>query len=263
MKLGIEDRVAVVGGSSAGIGRAVARGLAAEGVRVLVTGRSADRVEATVQALRDQVGDRVAGVAVDLSEADGPQRAVDAARRSFGEVDMVVANAGGPPSMAAVSASAEDLEAASRLLLLPVQRLMSAVLPGMRERGWGRFVAITSVAVRQPQPGLVLSNALRAAVTGYLKSVSDEVGADGVTVNTVCPGYTNTERLGELATALAEREGGDAGEILQSWAEHAPLGRLLHPEEVAAATVFLCSEPAAGITGVAMPVDGGFSRGLL
>jgi 3-oxoacyl-[acyl-carrier protein] reductase len=124
-------------------------------------------------------------------------------------------------------------------------------------------VAITSVAVRQPQPGLVLSNALRAAVTGYLKSVSDEIAADGITVNTVCPGYTATERLDELARALADREGGSSEEILTGWADHVPVRRLLEPEEVASAIAFLCSEPASGITGIAFPVDGGFGRGLL
>jgi 3-oxoacyl-[acyl-carrier protein] reductase len=136
-------------------------------------------------------------------------------------------------------------------------------LPAMRAAGWGRFVAITSVAVRQPQPGLVLSNALRAAVTGYLKSIADEVAVDGVTVNTVCPGYTATDRLRVLAENVAEREGTSVDLIFEKWAAMAPVRRLLRPEEVAAAVTFLCSEEASGITGVALPVDGGFSRGLL
>ena len=165
--------------------------------------------------------------------------------------------------MAAVDAGADDLGAACRLLLLPVQRLLRAALPGMREAGWGRIVAITSIAVLEPQPGLVLSNALRAAVTGYRKSLADEVAVDGVTVNTVCPGYTATERLAVLAAKVAERGGIEVEEVFRRWALQAPLGRLLRPEEVAAAVAFLCSDEASGITGIAMPVDGGLSRSLI
>ena len=146
---------------------------------------------------------------------------------------------------------------------MPVQRLAELTLPAMRSVGWGRFVAITSIAVREPLPGLVLSNALRAAVTGYLKSVSDEVAADGVTVNTVCPGFTATDRLEVLAKNIAERDGVTAKEVVAGWATQAPIGRLLQPEEVAAAVGFLCSAEASGITGVALPVDGGFGRSLI
>jgi 3-oxoacyl-[acyl-carrier protein] reductase len=252
-----------VGGSSAGLGFAAARRLALEGAAVMVVSRSEERVARAVLEIREAGGHSVDGIAADLTDPKAPQLVVDAARELLGPPTVVVANAGGPPSMAAVEASADDLESASRLLLLPVQRLFHAALPAMRAAGWGRYVAITSVAVRQPQPGLVLSNALRAAVTGYLKSVSDEVAADGITVNTVCPGYTATQRLAELAGALAAREGGTPDEIIAGWADHVPVRRLLDPEEVAAAVAFLCSEPASGITGIALPVDGGFSRGLL
>jgi 3-oxoacyl-[acyl-carrier protein] reductase len=169
---------------------------------------------------------------------------VAATRDAFGPPQIVVANGGGPPGMPATAATAEDLTSACELLLLPVQRFAELTLPDMRSAGWGRFVAITSIAVREPLQGLVLSNALRAAVTGYLKSVSDEVAADGVTVNTVCPGFT-------------------ADEVFAEWTKTAPVGRLLRPEEVAAAVGFLCSEAASGITGVALPVDGGLGRSLV
>jgi 3-oxoacyl-[acyl-carrier protein] reductase len=165
--------------------------------------------------------------------------------------------------MPATAATAEDLTGACDLLLLPVQRFAELTLPAMRASGWGRFVAITSIAVREPLPGLVLSNALRAAVTGYLKSVSDEVAADGVTVNTVCPGFTATDRLGVLASNVAERDGVSMDEVFAGWAAQAPVRRLLRPEEVAAAVGFLCSEAASGITGVALPVDGGLGRSLI
>ncbi len=257
------NRVAIVCGASSGLGLAVAERLAAAGVRVVVVARSEDRVAAAVERILARSGGEAVGCAADLTDADGPQAIVAAARDAFGAPEIVIANGGGPPAMPAVDATADDLNAASRLLLLPVQRLMALTLPEMRRAGWGRFVAITSVAVRQPQPGLVLSNALRAAVTGYLKSVADEVAADGVTVNTVCPGYTATDRLQVLARAVAERQGTSVEEVFAGWARQAPVGRLLQPAEVAAAVAFLCSEEASGITGVALPVDGGFSRGLL
>jgi 3-oxoacyl-[acyl-carrier protein] reductase len=255
--------VAVVCGASSGLGLAVAERLAATGARVVVVSRSEERVAAAVERIKARTGAEAAGFAADITDADGPQAIVAAARDAFGTPEIVIANGGGPPAMPAVDATADDLTAASRLLLLPVQRLVALTVPEMRNAGWGRFVAITSVAVRQPQPGLVLSNALRAAVTGYLKTVADEVAADGVTVNTVCPGYTATERLQVLAGHVAERNGTPVDQVFEDWASQAPVGRLLRPEEVAAAVAFLCSEEASGITGIALPVDGGFSRGLI
>jgi 3-oxoacyl-[acyl-carrier protein] reductase len=263
VKFGLDGRVAVVGGASAGLGYAVAEALAAEGARVLIVSRSQTNIDRAVARLRERAGEAVAGLAADLTDPAAPELVVATARQRFGPPAILVANGGGPPAMPAVDAGADDLEAACRLLLLPVQRLLRAVLPGMREAGWGRVVAITSIAVLEPQPGLVLSNSLRAAVTGYLKSVADEVARVGITVNSVCPGFTATERLDELAGALAERQGMSAEAIMSGWAERIPVARLLEPEEVAAAVAFLCSEAASGITGVALPVDGGFHRGLL
>jgi 3-oxoacyl-[acyl-carrier protein] reductase len=202
-------------------------------------------------------------VAVDLSEPQGPARVVSAARDLFGQPEIIVTNGGGPPPMKAINASSSDLVAACELLLLPVQRFLELCLPPMRTAGWGRLVAITSIAVREPQPMLVLSNTLRAGLTGYLKSVADEVAANGVTINSVLPGYTATDRLTELAQVKAVAMGTTADALMADWAAMAPIGRLLEPAEVAAAVAFLCSDAASGITGHALPVDGGFGRGLL
>jgi 3-oxoacyl-[acyl-carrier protein] reductase len=213
----LSGRVAIVGGSSAGLGYAVAERMALEGAGVVVVSRAQQHVDAAVERIRAAGGDAVAGVAADLTDPSSPQRLAEAAAEIFGPATIVVANAGGPPPMPAVEATADDLGSACVTLLLPVQRLFHATLPAMRAAGWGRFVAITSIAVRQPQPGLVLSNALRAAVTGYLKSVADEVAGSGITVNTVLPGYTETERLRELAASMAERDGTTVERVLEQW----------------------------------------------
>jgi 3-oxoacyl-[acyl-carrier protein] reductase len=257
------DRIAIVGGASSGLGYAVAEELLRQGKRVVVVSRSEERISAAVERLRGVTGGRVAGVAVDLSEPDGPARVVGATRELFGQPEIVVTNAGGPPAVKAANATADDFVAAAELLLLPVQRFVELCLPAMRSAGWGRIVAITSIAVREPQPMLVLSNTLRAGLTGYLKSLADEVASNGVTVNSVLPGYTATDRLTELAGIKAEAMGTTPEALLASWASMAPIGRLLEPAEVAAAAAFLCSDAASGITGLALPVDGGYGRGLL
>ena len=263
MIAGVEGRVAIVGGSSSGLGYAVAEFLALSGARVMVVSRSEKRVARAVDTLRSAGAASVEGCAADFTDAEAPEMVVSATRDAFGPPEIVVANGGGPPGMPATAASAADLTAASELLLLPVQRFAELTLPAMRAAGWGRFVAITSIAVREPLQGLVLSNALRAAVTGYLKSLSDEVAVDGVTVNTVCPGFTATDRLGVLAGNVAERDGVTIDEVFAGWTESAPVRRLLEPVEVAAAVGFLCSDLASGITGVALPVDGGLGRSLI
>ena len=263
MIAGVDGRTAIVGGSSSGLGYAVAELLARSGARVMVVSRSKERVTKAVDSIRAAGGAAVEGCAADFTEEGAPAAVVAATCGVFGQPEIVVANGGGPPGMPATSATAGDLTTACELLLLPVQRFAEFTLPAMRKAGWGRFVAITSIAVREPVPGLVLSNALRAAVTGYLKSVSDEVAADGVTVNTVCPGFTATDRLGVLANNVAEREGVSVDRVFAGWEAQAPVRRLLQPEEVAAAVGFLCSEAASGITGVALPVDGGLGRSLI
>lgn len=263
MIAGVNGRTAIVGGSSSGLGYAVAELLSKSGARVMVVSRSEERVTKAVDSIRAAGGASVEGCAADFTEQGAPETVVAATRDAFGPPEIVVTNSGGPPGMPAVSATAEDLRAACELLLLPVQRFAELTLPDMRSSGWGRFVAITSIAAREPLQGLVLSNALRAAVTGYLKSVSDEVAADGVTVNSVCPGYTATDRLGVLANNVAERDGVTVGEVFASWEAQAPVRRLLRPDEVAAPVGFLCSELASGITGIALPVDGGLGRSLI
>ena len=256
-------RVAIVGGASAGLGYAVAEELLRQGKRVVIVSRSEERITAAAESLRDTTEGEVAPVAADLTEPEGPARVVTATREYFGQPEIIVTNAGGPPAMKAINATTDDMTAACELMLFPVQRFLELCLPPMRSAGWGRLVAITSIAVREPQPMLVLSNTLRAGLTGYLKTVADEVASNGVTVNSVLPGYTATDRLAELAVTKAEAMGTTPEALMANWATMAPIGRLLEPAEVAAATAFLCSDAASGITGHALPVDGGYGRGLL
>jgi 3-oxoacyl-[acyl-carrier protein] reductase len=259
VKLGLDDKVALVCGASRGIGRAVATELAAEGASVAVCSRDAERLTASAA----EIGPEVLAIPADLTEPREGERVVRATEERFGRVDVLVANTGGPPAGTHDTLSLDDWDRATALLLRSTVELASAALPGMKERGWGRILAVTSVAVKQPVDNLILSNSLRAAVTGYVKTLAREVAPDGITVNTVPPGYTATERVTELNQANAEREGVAVEEVQARLEASIPMGRLAEPEEFAALAVFLASERAGYITGGSFAVDGGWLRGLL
>jgi 3-oxoacyl-[acyl-carrier protein] reductase len=259
VNLGLGDKVALVCGASRGLGRAIAAELVAEGAAVAVCSRDAERLAAAASEL----GPEVLAVPADLAALGEPTRAVEAAVERFGKVDVLVANTGGPPAGTHDTLTLEDWDAATTLLLRSTVELAAAVLPGMKERGWGRVLIVTSVAVKQPVDNLILSNSLRAAVTGFAKTLAREVATDGITVNTILPGYTATERVTELNRANAEREGVEPEEIQARLEASIPLGRLAEPEEFAALAAFLASERASYITGAAIAVDGGWLRGLL
>jgi 3-oxoacyl-[acyl-carrier protein] reductase len=259
VNLGLGDKVALVCGASRGLGRAIAAELVAEGAAVAVCSRDAERLAAAASEL----GPEVLAVPADLAAPGEPTRAVEAAVERFGKVDVLVANTGGPPAGTHDTLTLEDWDAATTLLLRSTVELAAAVLPGMKERGWGRVLIVTSVAVKQPVDNLILSNSLRAAVTGFAKTLAREVATDGITVNTILPGYTATERVTELNRANAEREGVEPEEIQARLEASIPLGRLAEPEEFAALAAFLASERASYITGAAIAVDGGWLRGLL
>jgi 3-oxoacyl-[acyl-carrier protein] reductase len=259
VNLGLDDKVALVCGASRGLGRAVAAELAAEGASVAVCSRGGDRLSAAAA----EIGPEVLAVPADLAVPGEPTRVVEAALERFGRLDVLVANTGGPPAGTHDTLSLEDWDRATALLLRSTVELASAALPSMKERGWGRILAVTSVAVKQPVDNLMLSNSLRAAVTGFAATLAREVAKDGITVNTILPGYTATERVTELNEANALREGVDAAEIQARLEASIPLGRLADPREFAGLAAFLASERAGYITGGAFAVDGGWLRGLL
>lgn len=250
MDLGISGRRAAVAAASGGLGLASARALAADGVAVAICGRDPQRLAAAVDEL-ERFGGVVVGLPADVSTPDGAAAFVQAASDELGGVDILVANAGGPP---AGGFDAMDVEAYRRALdlnLLSTVAMCRTAVPAMRAQGWGRVVAITSISVRQPIEGLILSNTARAGVTGFLKTLALEVAADGVTVNTVQPGLHATDRLAQL-------HGGD----LTGAARQVPTGAVGRPEDFGAVVAFLCSDHARFVTGAAVPVDGGAHRGL-
>ena len=263
MELGITGRVALVGGASSGLGRAVAETLAAEGCDLVLSARTESTLREAAEAIASASGRRVTPVAADLATADGCRRVVDGALEAFGRVDILVTNTGGPPAGPFEAHDLDRWRHAEALLLESVLHLVQGVLPGMRERGWGRILTITSIAVKQPVDGLILSNSLRAAVTGLARTLANEVAADGVTVNNLMPGYTRTERLEDLEAHIARERGVTEAEVRAGWERETPARRLGEPEELAALAAFLASERAAYVTGQSIAVDGGWIRSLL
>lgn len=262
MDLGLKDRVAIVAASSQGLGKAVALALAREGTRLALCSRRAKAVESAAEELRRATGVEAMAQAADVTRPDEVRRLVAETLDRFGRIDICVTNAGGPPSRSFAETTVEDWSAAVDLNLLSVVYLAREVLPVMRQQQWGRLLTITSVAVKQPVDGLILSNSVRSAVSGLVKSLANEYGKDHVTVNNVCPGYTRTARLNELADRVAQRDGLTREQAEQRWTKEIPLGRLAEPEEFASVVTFLASEKASYITGASLAVDGGLVKGI-
>jgi len=263
MQLGLGGRVALVAASSRGLGRAIAHELAAEGATLCMCARHAESLEAARAAIASDTGAEVEAVVADVSELSGVRRVVDRALERFGRVDVLVTNAGGPPAGTFEAHGWDGWERAVNLTLRGAVELTRAVLPGMRERRWGRIIHVNSIAAKQPVDNLMLSNSIRAAVTGFAKTLSNEVATAGITVNTLLPGYTRTERVESLAQATAAKEGIAPADVLARFEREIPMRRLGEPNELAALAAFLASDRAGYITGQSIAVDGGWIRGLL
>jgi 3-oxoacyl-[acyl-carrier protein] reductase len=265
MDLGIEGKKALVCGASAGLGFATAMTLAAEGADVIINSRDKKRLEAAADRIEKATGRRPGCLVADLSTDKGINTVTQGVRKDTpgGFIDILVSNAGGPPSGRFMHFSHQQWKDAAELLLYSAVRLTKVVIEGMVTRGWGRLIYITSVSVPQPLDDLVLSNAYRSAVTAFCKTVSNTHARSGVTANCVCPGYTATERLQDLAKSRAEQGGLEPEAVMASFAENVPAGRLATPEEVAATVAFLVSEHAGYITGSSIRVDGGLVKFML
>jgi 3-oxoacyl-[acyl-carrier protein] reductase len=254
--------VAIVAASSQGLGKAVAIGLAREGVKLALCARTASTLQAAADEIHRTTGVEVLARPTDVTAYDQVRSLVAETSKRFGRLDICVTNAGGPPAKPFADTTVEDWQAGINLNLMSTLYFAREVLPRMQERKWGRLITITSAAVKQPMDNLILSNAVRSAVSGLVKSLANEYGKYNIQVNNVCPGYTQTARLEQLAAQLAQGEGVEPQSILERWAVQVPLRRIGQPEEFANLVVFLASERASYITGQSILVDGGLVKGI-
>jgi 3-oxoacyl-[acyl-carrier protein] reductase len=236
--------------------------LAAEGARVAINARNEEQLRIAAEQIHSATGSEVLVVAGDVTNEDLVRRLVSETRSTFGSVDILVANAGGPPAGFFDDFSSQHYREAVELNLISTINLCREAVPHMRERKWGRIVAITSIAAKQPVENLILSNTARAGVLGFMKSLSQQIAADGITVNTLCPGYHLTERLKSLSSSIARKEGVNVEDVYARWAASTPMKRIGDPKEFAAAVAFLCSERASYLTGAVIQIDGGAYRAL-
>jgi 3-oxoacyl-[acyl-carrier protein] reductase len=262
METGLRNRVAIVAGSSQGIGRAAAFALAAEGAHLALCSRNSKALERVATDVREQCGVKVHAATLDVRDSSAVEQFVKDVDGVFKRIDVCVTNAGGPPARDFLETTDQQWDDAFALNLRSAVAFARAVIPAMQREQWGRIITISSVTVRQPQPQLVLSNAIRAGVMGLVRTLANEFGKDGITANNVAPGYTATDRLKELSAHRSSTSGQSEKQVEQLWTDQIPLGRLGRPQEIADAIVWLASERASFVTGQTILVDGGMYKGL-
>ena len=259
MDLGLEGKVALVAAASKGLGRAAAMELAREGARLAIFARS-ERTDTTAEDIRAQTGAEVLSIRADVTQADQVQAAVEQVLARYGQIDILIANAGGPPPGNFLSLTDSDWQAAFQLTVMSAVRLCYAVVPHMVERGSGSIVATQSYTIKQPMANLILSNALRLAVVGLMKSLADELGPKGIRVNTINPAWTYTDRVEQLMADRAKRAGTTPEQEAAKAAAEIPLGRMGTVEEYGRAIAWLASPASNFIHGHALLFDGGAVR---
>ncbi|MBV9072310.1 MAG: SDR family oxidoreductase [Acidobacteria bacterium] len=257
MESGLKNKVALLTGASEGIARAAAEAFAAEGVRLAICARNESKLRKAEQELMARHKVEVLARSLDVTDFAGVQAFAREVAERFGRIDICLANSGGPPAKNFLSIELEEWRKNVDLIFLSVVNLARSVIPYMQKSGGGRFLAITSTSVKGPIPELIMSNAIRPAVVGLLKSLSIDFGKDNITFNNVAPGYTATARLNELAGVRALAANVSVDKIQEKWSEEIPLRRLARPEEVADAIVWLASDRASYVTGQTILVDGG------
>lgn len=260
MDLGIKDKTAIVTASSKGIGRAVAESLISEGVKVAICSSNEENLISTANEIKENFGEEPFWIKCDLSKKEDISSAVKIIKDEFGSIDILVNNCGGPPSGTIDSIDNAIWNEAYKQVFMSVVQLVNLVLPDMKNKHWGRIINLTSFSVKQPIDNLVISNSLRSAISGFTKTLSNEVGEFNITANCVAPGYTLTHRLYELAVEMAKKTGDSHEHVLGELSCQIPLKRLARPDEIASAVTFLASDKAAYITGNILPVDGGIVK---
>lgn len=262
MDLGITGKIALVAASSQGLGKAVALGLAQEGAKVVICARGQEKLKAAQEEIQSVTGAEILAVQADLTKYDDMKNMVGATIKRFRTIHILVNNAGGPPPGYFADLDDENWHQGFELTLMSSVRLTREVLPFMKKQKWGRIINITSVSVKQPIDDLLLSNSFRLAVLGWAKTVSNQVAKEGILINNVCPGWTQTDRVNELLGARAQKEGSPPEEIARRITSAIPMERMGQPEELANLVVFLASERASFITGTSIQVDGGAVKGI-
>ncbi|HEX4914946.1 MAG TPA: SDR family oxidoreductase [Vicinamibacterales bacterium] len=262
MDFGLKGKRALVLAASRGLGYASALGLAREGCHLVVCSRDQQRIEAAAESIRRETGAKVKALVADVSSATEAKRLVDTAVAEYGGLEIVIHNAGGPPSGETLQMTDEQWQKAFEQNLLSFARIVRAAAPEMHKAGYGRVITIASSSIKQPIPNLALSNALRAGVWGLAKTMSRELGPQGILVNVVAPGRIDTERIAELDQAMAQKVGKSIEDVRKASVASIPLGRLGRPEELANLVVFLASQSASYITGQAITVDGAAGNAL-
>lgn len=262
MDLGLNGKVALVTAASKGLGRAVATQLAMEGADLILCSRDSERVREVADSLINSYGVNAVSIAADVSRKEDIEALYQTVGEQFGRLDILICNAGGPPSGPFLSIADEDWEKSFQTNLMSVVRLVKGAVPLMEQNRWGRVVSIASSSVKQPIPNLILSNTMRAGVAGMMKTLSIELAPLGILLNTVCPGRIATDRLQELDSAKAEREGKTIQEVQSGIISKIPLGRYGQPEEFARVVSFLVSEANSYVTGTVQLVDGGATEAL-
>lgn len=263
MDLGLQGKVAFVAGGSQGLGKAVALEMIREGAKVAVCALDDPQLPKAVEEIKAAAGGEIIGIPADLTDAEQAKNFIRQGLEHFGTVDVLVNNAGGPPNKTFLEIDDDLWEFGFRLNLMSTILMTREVVPVMMEKRWGRIINMTSISVKQPIDGLILSNTVRSGVVGLAKSLSNELAPYNITVNNVCPGYTLTDRVRNLAMDVAQKEGTEPEAIIKRWESTIPMGRLGTPEDFAALVAFIASDRAGYITGASIQIDGGYYKGVM
>ena len=263
MDLGLKDKVAVVAGGSMGLGKAVALELSREGAKIAIGALDDSELPKAAEEIKNETGGEVIAIPVDVTIPEQAKSFVRKAIEHYGTIDILVNNAGGPPAATFLDIDDDLWVFGFKLNLMSTILMTREAVPVMKEKRWGRIINMTSVAVKQPIDGLILSNTMRSGVIGMAKTLSNELAPFNVTVNNVCPGYTMTDRVRKLAEVTAKKEGTTPEEIIKRWESTIPMGRLGTPQEFANLVTFLASERSSYITGASIQIDGGYYKGIM